>query len=43
MADSWNVRGKDFDYNPDTDHGYIIKDKDDGSLGNDDPWNSTKW
>ena len=36
---SWNVDGGK---NPD-DHGYIIEDKNDGSLGKDDPWNSTNW
>ena len=41
---SWNVRDENGEiYNPDTDHGYIIEDKNDGSLGKDDPWNSTKW
>ena len=41
---SWNVRDEKGEiYNPDTDHGYIIEDKNDGSLGKDDPWDSTNW
>lgn len=38
---SWHVN--DDNYDPSTDHGYIIEDKDDGSLGKDDPWDSTNW
>lgn len=38
---SWKVKGDNYD--PDTDHGYIIEDKNDGSLGKDDPWDSTNW
>ena len=41
---SWNVRDeKGGIYDPDTDHGYIIEAKNDGSLGKDDPWNSDNW
>ena len=37
---SWKVNGDN--YNPDTDHGYIIEDNGAGSFDNakDDPWNS---
>ena len=40
---SWKVKGDN--YNPDTDHGYIIEDKGDGKYeeGEYDPWNSTNW
>ena len=40
---SWKVKGEN--YNPDTDHGYIIEDKGDGKYeeGEYDPWNSTNW
>lgn len=41
QAGSWRV--KDENYDPSTDHGYIIEDKGDGNNGNDDPWNSTDW
>ena len=41
---SWKVRDEKGEiYDPSTDHGYIIEDKNDGSLGKDDPWNSTNW
>ena len=38
---SWKVNGDN--YNPDTDHGYIIEDKGDGNNGDYDPWDSTNW
>ena len=40
---SWKVKGEN--YNPDTDHGYIIEDKGDGKYEESeyDPWNSTNW
>ena len=40
---SWKVKGEN--YNPDTDHGYIIEDKGDGNNEESeyDPWNSTDW
>ena len=38
---SWKVNGDN--YNPDTDHGYIIEDNGVGNNGPDDPWDSTKW
>ena len=38
---SWKVNGDN--YNPDTDHGYIIEDKGDGHNGEYDPWDSTNW
>ena len=38
---SWKVKGDN--YNPDTDHGYIIEDKGDGNNGDYDPWGSTNW
>ena len=38
---SWKVKGDN--YNPDTDHGYIIEDKGDGHNGEYDPWDSTNW
>lgn len=41
VKQSWHVNGDNYD--PDTDHGYIIEDKNDGSLGKDDPWDSTNW
>lgn len=43
VVDSWNVRGENYD--PSTDHGYIIegKDKDDYGEGEYDPWDPTKW
>ena len=42
---SWNVRDeKGVIYDPDTDHGYIIEDKGDGSFNSkDDPWKSDNW
>ena len=44
MQDSWNVKDENGNiYDPSTDHGHIIEDKNDGSLGKDDPWNSTNW
>ena len=43
MKDSWNVRDeKGKIYDPNTDHGYIIEDKD-LKPGEYDPWDSTKW
>lgn len=42
MVDSWNVRGKNT--NPETDHGYIIEEKENGKYpDNYDPWKSDKW
>ena len=41
MVDSWNVRGENYD--PSTDHGYIIEDQGEGKNGKDDPWDSTDW
>ena len=40
---SWKVKGDN--YNPDTDHGYIIEDKGDGKYeeGEYDPWKSDNW
>ena len=38
---SWKVKGDN--YNPDTDHGYIIEEKGDGHNGEYDPWDSTNW
>ena len=43
MQDSWNVRDeKGKIYDPNTDHGYIIEDKD-LKPGEYDPWDSSKW
>lgn len=40
---SWNVRDeKGKIYDPNTDHGYIIEDKD-LKPGEYDPWDSSKW
>lgn len=42
MVDSWNVRGKNT--NPETDHGYIIEEKENGKYpDNYDPWKSDNW
>jgi hypothetical protein len=41
VVDSWNVRGENYD--PSTDHGYIIEDQGEGKNGKDDPWDSTDW
>lgn len=41
LVDSWNVRGENYD--PSTDHGYIIEDNGEGNNGDYDPWDSTKW
>lgn len=42
MADSWNVRGKNT--NPETDHGYIIEEKESGEYpDNYNPWDSSNW
>lgn len=40
---SWKVKGDN--YNPDTDHGYIIEDNGDGKYeeGEYDPWKSDNW
>ena len=38
---SWKVKGDNYD--PDTDHGYIIEDNGVGKNGPDDPWDSSKW
>ena len=42
---SWNVRDEKGEiYNPDTDHGYIIEDKGEGSFNSkDDAWNPDNW
>ena len=37
---SWRVGGEN--YNPDTDHGYIIEDNENFNK-KDDPWNSENW
>lgn len=43
VVDSWNVRDEKGEiYDPNTDHGYIIEDKD-LKPGEYDPWNSEKW
>lgn len=43
MINSWNVRDeKGKIYDPNTDHGYIIEDKD-LKPGEYDPWDSSKW
>lgn len=43
VVDSWNVRDENGKiYDPNTDHGYIIEDKD-LKPGEYDPWNSEKW
>mgnify|MGYP000372851389 CR=1 FL=1 len=43
MVVSYNVRDEKGEiYDPSTDHGYIIEDKD-LKEGEYDPWNSTKW
>ena len=43
MVDSFNVRDeKGKIYDPNTDHGYIIEDKD-LKPGEYDPWDSSKW
>lgn len=41
QAESWCVKGDNYD--PSTDHGYIIEDQGDGKNGDDDPWKSTDW
>ena len=40
---SWKVKGDN--YNPDTDHGYIIEGKEEGEYGKGeyDPWDSKNW
>ena len=38
---SWKVKGDNYD--PSTDHGYIIEDKGEGNNGDYDPWNPNKW
>lgn len=38
---SWKVKGDNYD--PSTDHGYIIEDDGEGKNGPDDPWDSTNW
>ena len=38
---SWKVKGDNYD--PSTDHGYIIEDNGEGKNGPDDPWDSTNW
>lgn len=42
QAVSWHVSGKNT--NPDTDHGWVIEEKDDGNYSdNYNPWDSEKW
>lgn len=41
QAVSWRV--KDENYDPNTDHGYIIEDQGKDKNGKDDPWDSTDW
>lgn len=41
QAVSWKVKGDNYD--PSTDHGYIIEDQGKGKNGKDDPWDSTDW
>lgn len=41
MVKSWQVKGDNYD--PSTDHGYIIEDKGDGNNGDYDPWDPDKW
>lgn len=41
MVKSWQVKGDNYD--PSTDHGYIIEDKGDGNNGDNDPWDLTNW
>ena len=38
---SWKVKGDNYD--PSTDHGYIIEDQGEGKNGKDDPWDATDW
>ena len=38
---SWKVKGDNYD--PSTDHGYLIEDNGEGKNGPDDPWDSTNW
>lgn len=41
-ATSWHVSGKNT--NPDTDHGWVIEEKEDGNYpDNYNPWDSEKW
>lgn len=41
-ATSWHVSGKNT--NPDTDHGWVIEEKEDGNYpDNYNPWNSENW
>lgn len=42
QAVSWRVKDEK-NYDPSTDHGYIIEDKGDGENGKDDPWDATDW
>lgn len=42
QAVSWRVKDEK-NYDPSTDHGYIIEDKGDGKNVKDDPWDSTDW
>lgn len=41
LPQSYNVKGDN--YNPDTDHGYIIEDKGEGNNGKYDAWDSENW
>lgn len=44
MQDSWSARDENGKiYDPNTDHGYIIKDQGEGKNGDDDPWNADTW
>lgn len=45
MQDSWNVRDEKGEiYDPNTDHGYIIEEKENGKYpDNYDPWKSDNW
>ena len=41
---SWKVRDeKGENYDPSTDHGYIIEDNGEGNNGEYDPWKSDNW
>ena len=42
QAVSWKVKD-DNNYDPSTDHGYIIEDKGDGKNGKYDAWDSENW
>lgn len=42
QAGSWRVKDEK-NYDPSTDHGYIIEDQGEGKNGKDDPWDPDKW